>query len=97
MLGHGIQANRGEISNKNWKGLSVNEWNATSVENGIRQDLSGALGAPLRTHYNASENTSTGRLSPRGPRLLQKVKNPNIYLDRYNYKRKKMSTVLGKY
>ncbi|MEJ0055867.1 MAG: M91 family zinc metallopeptidase [Bacteroidota bacterium] len=52
LLGHGIDANRGQSDNTVVNGLKRDEWQATSVENSIR----GEMGRPLREYYRVQDN-----------------------------------------
>jgi RHS repeat-associated protein len=52
LLGHGIDANRGEMDNTVVNGLKRDEWQATYVENTIR----GEMGRPLREYYRVQDN-----------------------------------------
>jgi hypothetical protein len=55
LLGHGVDANRGQMDNTVVNGLPRDEWQATFVENTIR----GEMGRPLREYYRVQQSGNT--------------------------------------
>ena len=90
LIGHGIQANRGEISDKMWRGLKIREWEAMSTENQIRFEL----GKPLRNRYSiygTEANYKSGYFDP-----LLKIRGTSLIVDKYLFRKLNKSRVLNR-
>jgi len=71
-LSHGSDSNRGLLDERNYKGISRSEWQATYRENTIRQQM----GLPLREYYRSQVNGET--VTPLPPRLLDNNNKPIV-------------------
>jgi len=71
-LFHALDANRGLLDSRLYKGVKRSEWQAVYRENILR----GELKMPLRTHYIKSVDPSGNILGGAGPRMLTPSNSP---------------------
>ena len=84
LFGHGIDANRGTMNDVEFRGLVINEWQATHRENQLRSEL----GLPLRKYYGTEilKNPSSGEIIyEQGLNKLIKGTR-SIFIPKYDYK-----------